>query len=73
MTTLTRLYLAIPETPRKALRDSLAVGLAFVLASGVLDQASPNWHTLGHIVVAAAGVAGWRLVRALLTTAPVGE
>lgn len=66
MKQLTAFYLSIPETPRKALRDFVATTVALVLATGVLDQATPNYHTLSHAVVAAAGLAGWRVARKYL-------
>lgn len=59
-------YGSLPDTPRKAVRDFAAIFVASVVASGALTQDTPDLHVVWKAVVAAAGLASWRVVRGIV-------
>ncbi len=63
---MTELYWKQPEIVRKTERDFAVIFLSLIITSGVLYQATPNYHTLTKVVVASAGMAVWRIVRSLV-------
>lgn len=67
MNRLIAFYMNQPDVLRKAERDFVAAFIAALLATGALNQATPNYHTLWQSVVASAGIAGWRIVRQFTT------
>ncbi len=64
---INKVYLKIPELPRKYVRDFGVIFLTLVATSGVFWQDTPNWHTLARVLTACFGLAVWRFGRDLLT------
>ena len=67
MTRILGAWARLPNEIRKPIRDYAAIFLGLVLAGGILQQSSPDWHVLLLSVKAAAGLAAWRVIRSFAT------
>lgn len=61
MTAITDLYNSLPYSTRKAMRDSVAIAIPIV-AGGLASGQTPQ-EIVGAVILAVAGLFGWRVTR----------
>ncbi len=61
MTVITSFYESLPYTIRKGLRDALAI--AVPIAAGGIAAGQPIEEIASAVVLAVAGLFGWRITR----------
>lgn len=60
------LWASIPDLYRKPIRDFAVIFLGLVIAGGIFNQSSPDWHAVLLTVKGAAGLAAWRVIRSFV-------
>lgn len=66
-------YYSLPDPLRKACRDFAVIFLGLVIAGGIFNQSSPDWHAVLLTVKGAAGLAAWRVVRSFVENTDPAE
>lgn len=70
---MTDLYMRQPDILRKVERDLWVTFTGLLGASAVIDWGVPDWRVLWGAVTAAATLAVWRVLRALIAPSPLEE